>query len=131
MRSIDYLSERSFEMRAFGEIDIDQGLVKELLQIKQDEQFGYRVLIQNGLYNHVQSVTGAPFYSPFFIKSPDAHRSYWFIHLSKHREARNEIGMIHWNENNTTIHRWRCRPTRSGLHAWLARSAVDYGVSVR
>ena len=27
--------------------------------MKQDEQFGYRVLIQNGLYNHVQSVTGA------------------------------------------------------------------------
>jgi three-Cys-motif partner protein len=101
---IDYLSERSLEMKAFGEIDVDPALVRELIQVKQDEQVGYRALIQNGLYSHVQLVTGAPFYSPFFIKSPDAHRSYWFIHLSKHREARNEIGMIHWNENNTTIH---------------------------
>lgn len=101
---IDYLSARSPEMRAFGEIDVDPGLVRELIQIKQAEQVGYRALIQNSLYSHVQLMTGAPYYSPFFIKSPDAHRSYWFIHLSKHREARNEIGMIHWNENNTTIH---------------------------
>jgi three-Cys-motif partner protein len=109
---IDYLSARSFEMRAFGEIDVEPGLVKELVQLKQNEQVGYRLLIQNALYNHVQSVTGAPFYSPFFIKSSEAHRSYWFIHLSKHREARNEIGMIHWAENNTTIHHGR-----AGLHA--------------
>jgi three-Cys-motif partner protein len=101
---IDYLAERSLEMKAFGEIDVDPELVRRLIQTKQEEQAGYRTLIQNGLYSHVQLATGAPFYSPFFIKSPDAHRSYWFIHLSKHREARNEIGMIHWNENNTTIH---------------------------
>jgi len=99
-------------MRAFGEIDVDPALVKELIQLKQAEQVGYRILIQNGLYSHIQSVTGAPFYSPFFIKSPEAHRSYWLIHLSKHREARNEIGMIHWSENNTMIHHGR-----AGLHA--------------
>jgi hypothetical protein len=109
---IDYLSTHSHQMRAFGEIDIDPGLVQELVGLKQAEQLGYRILIQNGLYSHIQSVTGAPFYSAFFIKSPDAHRSYWFIHLSKHREARNEIGMIHWAENNTTIHHGR-----AGLHA--------------
>jgi three-Cys-motif partner protein len=101
---IDYLSSRSHEMRAFGEIDVDPALVQELVRLKEAQQLGYRILIQNGLYRHIQFATGAPFYSPFFIKSPDAHRSYWFIHLSKHREARNEIGMIHWAENNTTIH---------------------------
>jgi len=101
---IDYLSESSFNMRAFGEIDIDPSFVRELIQVRQSEQVGYRALIQNSLYQHVQSATNAPYYSPFFIKSPDAHRSYWFIHLSKHREARNEIGMIHWSENNTTVH---------------------------
>src|SRR5262245_34801258 len=101
---IDYLSERSFDLKAFAEIDVDAGLVRELVQIKQAEQAGYRAAIQNGLYKHVQAVTGAPFYSPFFIKSPEAHRSYWLIHLSTHREARNEIGMIHWQENNTSVH---------------------------
>jgi GMT-like wHTH domain len=77
-------------------------------------------LIQNSLYRHVQLVTGAPFYSPFFIKSPEAHRSYWLIHLSKHREARNEIGMIHWSENNTTVHHGR-----AGLHALGFTPGVD------
>jgi three-Cys-motif partner protein len=76
---IDYLSSHSHQMRAFAEIDVDPGLVQELVRLKQAEQLGYRILIQNGLYSHIQSVTGAPFYSPFFIKSPDAHRSYWFI----------------------------------------------------
>jgi len=109
---IDYLSEHNLEMKAFGEIDIDKGLVRELIKIKEAEQAGFRALIQNGLYAHIQSMTGAPFYSPFFIKSPEAHRSYWFIHLSKHREARNEIGMIHWAENNTTVHHGG-----AGLHA--------------
>ena len=109
---INYLSEHRLDMKAFGEIDVDPGFVRELVQIKQAEQVGYRALIQNGLYGHVQAVTGAPFYSPFFIKSPEAHRSYWFIHLSKHREARNEIGRIHWAENNTTVHHGG-----AGLHA--------------
>lgn len=109
---IDYLSERSFDMRAFGDIDVDPGYVRDLVRIKQTEQVGCRALIQNGLYGHVQKATGAPFYSPFFIKSLEAHRSYWFIHLSRHREARNEIGMIHWAENNTTVHHGG-----AGLHA--------------
>ena len=109
---IDYLSERSLDLKAFAEIDVDAGLVRELVSIKQAEQAGYRAAIQNGLYKHVQAATEAPFYSPFFIKSPEAHRSYWFIHLSKHREARNEIGMIHWQENNTSVHHGG-----RGLHA--------------
>lgn len=109
---INYLSENSHDMKAFGEIDIDSGRVKEIVSIKESEQVGYRALIQNVLYEHVQRATGASFYSPFFIKSPEASRSYWLIHLSSHREARNEIGMIHWAENNTTIHHGR-----AGLNA--------------
>ncbi len=109
---IDYLSENSYNMRAFAEIDVDQGLIREMLRIKEADQVGYRAVIQHCLYGHVQDATGAPFYSPFFIKSLESHRSYWFIHLSQHREARNEIGMIHWAENNTTVHHGG-----GGLHA--------------
>src|SRR5437016_2529697 len=65
---INYLSENSHDMKAFGEIDIDPGFVKEIVAIKESEQVGYRILIQNALYQHVQSATCAPFYSPFFIK---------------------------------------------------------------
>jgi three-Cys-motif partner protein len=117
---INYLSDRSFDMRAFGEIDMDPAFVKELLRIKETEQGGARVLIQNVLYEHIQESTEAPFYSPFFIKSPQANRSYWFIHLSKHREARNEIGMIHWQENNTTVHNGG-----AGLHALGFATGAD------
>jgi three-Cys-motif partner protein len=101
---IDYLSGSSHDLKAFGEIDADPAFVRELARIKESEQVGYRAVIQNGLYGHVQKATEAKFYSPFFIKSAEAHRSYWFIHLSPHREARNAIGTIHWQENNTTVH---------------------------
>jgi three-Cys-motif partner protein len=104
---IAYLSDNSHNLRAFGEIDMDPAMVKEIVGVKESDQVGYRALIQNTLYGHVQRATGAPYYSPFFIKSPEASRSYWFIHLSRHREARNEIGMIHWAENNTTVHHGR------------------------
>ncbi len=98
---IDYLSEHNHNLRAFGEIDVDPGFVRELLKVK-DEHTGYRSLIQNALYGHIQKETGSQFYSPFFIKSPEAHRSYWFLHLSKDKAAREEIGVIHWNENCLT-----------------------------
>lgn len=109
---INFMSEKKNDLKAFGAIDVDPGFVRELIRFKESEQVGYRALIQNALYKHVQDHTGALFYSPFFIKSPEAHRSYWFIHLSQHREARNEIGNIHWQENNTTAHHGR-----AGLHA--------------
>lgn len=109
---IDYLSENSYDMRAFGEINVDNGQIREMLRIKEADQVGYRAVIQHYLYKHVQAATGAPYYSPFFIKSLESSRSYWFLHLSKHREARNEIGKIHWSENNTTVHHGG-----AGLHA--------------
>jgi three-Cys-motif partner protein len=109
---IDYLSEKSYDMRAFGEIDVDKVQIKEMLGIKEADQVGYRAVVQHYLYQHVQATTGAAYYSPFFIKSLESSKSYWFLHLSKHREARNEIGKIHWAENNTTVHHGG-----AGLHA--------------
>ncbi len=100
---IDYMSEEHLGRRSYDDIDADPDFVKELL-INKEESAGWRTLIQNSLYKHLKGATGAEYYSPFFIRSPEAHRSYWFIHLSRHREARNVIGNIHWEENNISLH---------------------------
>lgn len=100
---IDYMSEEHLKRRSYSDIDADPDFVKALI-LKKEESGEWRTLIQNSLYRHIKSATSAEYYSPFFIRSPDAHRSYWFIHLSRHREARNVIGNIHWEENNISLH---------------------------
>jgi three-Cys-motif partner protein len=100
---IDYMSEKRLEQRGYREIDLDPSFIAELTAEK-GEGPAWRTLIQNTLYSHLIEKTGAEFYSPFFIHSPEAHRSYWFLHLSRHREARNVIGNIHWEENTISLH---------------------------
>ena len=99
---IDFLSTNVANVRSLLSLDLDRADVRELLDLKNER--GWRWLIQNGLYTKVQERTGAPFYSPFFIHSPKAHRSYWFLHLSKHRQARQEIGELHWKLQNHFCH---------------------------
>ncbi len=101
---IDHLTEQRLDMRAYGQIDLDRDFAAALARIREDKQVGWRALIQNGLYGHVQRATGALFYSPFFVRSAEAHRAYWLLHLSKHPEARNEVGNIHWQEANASTH---------------------------
>lgn len=100
---INYMSEQHIDHSSYKRIELDPGFVKELLELKGEEA-GWRTIIQNELYGHIQQQTGAEFYSPFFVKSLEASRSYWLLHLSRHREARNEIGKIHWSESNVSLH---------------------------
>ncbi|MBL4832146.1 MAG: three-Cys-motif partner protein TcmP, partial [Aliivibrio sp.] len=116
---IDYMSPTHVNRESYKLIDADPGFVRELLSIK-DTGAAWRTLIQNELYRHIQKKTNAEFYSSFFIKSPEAHRSYWFIHLSRHREARNEIGKIHWEENAISLHHGR-----AGLDALGFAPGID------
>ncbi len=35
-------------------------------------------------------------YAPFIIRSKEAHRDYWLIHLSQHSRARDMMVGLHW-----------------------------------
>lgn len=99
---IDFLSEKTTETQALLNVELAREDVRELMALKNGE--GWRYLIQNGLYRHVQARTGSRFYTPFFIHSMEAHRSYWLLHLSNHRQARDEMGKLHWRLNNRFQH---------------------------
>lgn len=99
---IDFLSEKTAETQALLNVELAREDVRELMALKNGE--GWRYLIQNGLYRHVQARTGSRFYTPFFIHSVEAHRSYWLLHLSNHRQARDEMGKLHWRLNNRFQH---------------------------
>lgn len=63
-----------------------------------------RFLIEQCLYEEIQTQCGAKFYTPFFIRSRKSNRAYWLIHLSGHATARNEMLNTHWENYNKVIH---------------------------
>ena len=99
---IDFLSVKKAETQALLNIELNREDVRALMDLRSGE--GWRYLIQNGLYRHVRARTGSRFYTPFFIHSVEAHRSYWLLHLSNHRQARDEMGKLHWRLNNRFQH---------------------------
>ena len=99
---IDFLSLKSTDTQALLNIELEREDVRALTELRTGE--GWRYLIQNGLYRHVQARTCSRFYTPFFIHSVEAHRSYWLLHLSNHRQARDEMGKLHWRLNNRFQH---------------------------
>ena len=93
---------KTAETQALLNIDLNREDVRSLIDLRSGD--GWRYLIQHGLYRHIQDRTGSRFYTPFFIHSVEAHRSYWLLHLSNHREARDEMGKLHWRLNNHFQH---------------------------
>lgn len=100
---VNLLNDRMIGTAGLAAIDLDREDVRDMLQMK--EMRGWKRLIQNTLYEHIQRNTGADYYTPFFIH-PDggSNRDYWLLHLSKHHQAREEMGKIHWSMENTFEH---------------------------
>lgn len=99
---VNHLSEDTQMTKALMAIELEREDVRALMAMRNGE--GWRYLIQNGLYGHIQARTGAKFYTPFFIRSAESYRSYWLLHLSGHRQARDEMGKLHWRLNNHFQH---------------------------
>lgn len=100
---VNLLNDRMIDTAGLAAIDLDREDVRDMLQMKQMR--GWKRFIQNTLYQHIQRNTGANYYTPFFIH-PDggSNRDYWLLHLSKHHQAREEMGKIHWSIENTFEH---------------------------
>lgn len=99
---VNLLHDRMSEFRALTAIDFGREDIRALMAQKQ--QKGWKRIIQNTVYNHIQARTGAAFYTPFFIHPEQSNRDYWLIHLSKHHQAREEMGKVHWGMENTFEH---------------------------
>jgi three-Cys-motif partner protein len=98
---IDYLSTNEQTQQLLAKIDISlspQTIGEAKLRI------GWRRKIQFLLHHEIPEKTGAKYYTPFFIRSHDAHRDYWLIHLSGHFRARDVMVGLHWKENTSFAH---------------------------
>lgn len=102
---INLLHDKTSSLSALAAIDYSREDVRALLDIKDEYgQKGWKRAIQNTVYQHIIDCTGADFYTPFFVHPPESHRDYWLIHLSKHHQAREEMGNVFWATNNTMEH---------------------------
>lgn len=64
----------------------------------------WRRSIQYLLHREIPTVTGADYYTPFFIRSADSHRDFWLVHLSGHHKARDVMVGLHWQESTSFAH---------------------------
>jgi three-Cys-motif partner protein len=99
---ISYMSDNAAFLKGVAPIEITQDQVKRFIAEKGVK--GHRFLIQRLLLQHLRLATGAPYFTPFFIRSEEADRDLWLIHLSKHPTARNVMTSSHWAIQNSSIH---------------------------
>lgn len=98
---IDYLSTNEQTQKILENVGISLPS-KEIATAKQSRD--WRRLIQFALHREIPERTGAKFYTPFFIRSSDAHRDFWLIHLSGHFRARDVMVGLHWQESTAFAH---------------------------
>jgi len=98
---IDYLSTNERTQKILEQVDLS--LPSQMIG-EAKEHIDWRRKIQFSLHQEVARKSGARFYTPFFIRSHDAHRDYWLIHLSGHFRARDVMVGLHWKENTSFAH---------------------------
>lgn len=100
---LDYMTEskgtRSM-LRRLG-VELDPAQLRAKLDSNPNQAHGQ---IQRNLLDAIVERSGAKYFTPFFIRSPKAHRSYWLLHLSGHPAARDEMTQLHWACQNTFQH---------------------------
>ncbi len=99
----DWLLDFSNQSSAFQRAIRPLNLSTDALMSAGDSPYWRRNLEMN-LHRALCRDTGATYYTPFFVVSPDAHRSYWLVHLSKHAAARNAMTQVHWDLQNRSAH---------------------------
>lgn len=98
---IDYLSDNEQTQQILTSVGIT--LPPTTIRTAK-EQRDWRRTIQFALHREIPERTEAKFYTPFFIRSTDAHRDFWLIHLSGHLRARDVMVGLHWKESTSFAH---------------------------
>ena len=98
----NHLAKTPQIIRAVDPLQLSETQVHDLIQYRDGE--GGRALVQRTLRDHVRSMTGATFDTPFFIRPRRSRRALWFVHLSRHPTARDVMIQLHWEIQNTFEH---------------------------
>ena len=100
---MSYLNESDEFGKAMIRLGIEGARLRKYVEAKGIE--GYQFVIPRLLLQDIRHATGAPFFTPFFLRSQRAKRDLWIVHLSKIVTARNVMVSSHWEIGNSSLHR--------------------------
>lgn len=100
---LDHINERRIFQQIIDATGLDWS-AEELVKTKREHPTSWRVVLQHLLHERVREQTGAEYYTPFFVHSPESHRAYWLLHLSRHHRARDVMTELHWTLGNHFVH---------------------------
>lgn len=101
---IEYLSDNEKFKNILKKIGIsDEHEINRIIGVKRESK-EWRKLVQLALHDIIPKRTNAKFYTPFFIKSKTANRSFWLVHLSNHPKARDVMTELHHEFKNSFEH---------------------------
>ena len=99
---INFLKESPDMVKVLSPLELSNNQIEDLMNYKNG--VGGRAIAQRTLLEHIKSVTGTPFYTPFFMKPEQSRRALWFVHLSRHPTARDVMVQQHWSNYNSIEH---------------------------
>lgn len=112
---IAYLSDSEQSKRIISNVGLGP-IGKSIQQLKEGLPTEWRQTVQILLHREIFEKSGARFYTPFFIHSTEANRSYWLVHLSNHPKARDVMAELHWEKHNHFLHFGRAGLNQLGYH---------------
>lgn len=123
---IDLVSLKQKFLRSVESLGLRREQIEHFLENKHSRN--YRYLTQLILAKHLQHETNAPYFTPFFLRSEEAHRDLWLLHFSKHPTARNVMVFSHWGAQNSSIHHGKAGLGMLGFDPnWEETSPLDFG----
>lgn len=100
---VDRISESKSFATSLRKLELDKHQRDYVVALKTSEKH-WKQLAQKVLYKHLIEKTRSRYFTPFFITSRKSNKSYWFLHLSQHPRARDEMAKLHWEEHNYFSH---------------------------
>lgn len=97
-----------------------------LESVKGKNPVDWRREIQFRLHKEFHDKSGAGYYTPFFIVSPNASRSYWLLHFSAHPKARDVMTELHWELQNHFTHPGHPGLSMLGYHPRFDNERLGY-----
>jgi len=85
---INYMADTDQFKKAVRGLEVTDRKLRQLIQLAESDHRYGRWLAENGLYKHFQEATGAPYYTPFFVRSADSNRAYWLLHIQTSDRSR-------------------------------------------
>jgi three-Cys-motif partner protein len=100
-----YVGDSELFARIYSGLDLQSVLpLQEILDAKKNSQVGLEYIIEAKIGPALQTLSGSPFFSPFYIQSPKSHRGYWLLHLAPQARARSAMLDVYWKVANGCLH---------------------------